>query len=175
MLVVSFVGVFIAWFLLWPYSGGTILALVAAAVLAVFCALASWMRSHDDEWESAHLRTRPILSPRRIRNERKERKAEGDSRPKRGDRSADRVAAKEQKKAEKAERAARKAAEKAQPIPGYEELANLKGRDGDPVVIPTAGQSDEATENGAAPATDSAEQDDQDDENGEAVVRTPVD
>lgn len=64
-----------AWFALWPYSQRSMMALGAGVLAALFCGAASWMRSHDDSWEAANLRTEPLLSPARARRNRDTKKA----------------------------------------------------------------------------------------------------
>lgn len=64
-----------AWFALWPYAQKSVMALGAGALAALFCGIASWMRSRDDAWEAANLRTEPLLSPARARRNRDTKKA----------------------------------------------------------------------------------------------------
>lgn len=64
-----------AWFALWPYAQRSVTALGAGALAALFCGTASWMRSRDDAWEAANLRTEPLLSPARALRNRGTKKA----------------------------------------------------------------------------------------------------
>ncbi|RIK10730.1 MAG: hypothetical protein DCC49_02055 [Acidobacteria bacterium] len=63
------------WFALWPYAQRGPSALGAGLLAALFCGAASWMRSHDDAWEAANLRTEPLLSPSRAKRNRSANKA----------------------------------------------------------------------------------------------------